>query len=109
MYALANCRVSVLRGTTDNFGDEVDDSTVHASGVLANITQTSLNTFDAVSQTTHTVRALRGSLPSATDVRIGDRLKVEPDGPIYSINSVSDDSGPGWTADIRLELERTTS
>lgn len=108
MYALATTRVSILRGTdTDEFGDETDAVTVHASGILANIRETRRSVFDASTSTPRIVRTVECRLPSNTDILDSDRVKDENDGTIYGITSVTNPGGPGRRADLELELERT--
>ncbi|MFC5947073.1 hypothetical protein ACFQH9_02120 [Pseudonocardia lutea] len=109
MYALANTTVSVLRGSTvDEFGDETDNETVAASGIIANIRETSSTFSDPGSTTPRVVRNVTCKLPSTTDVTETDRIKDETSGVIYTINTVTQEGGPGRTPDLALLLERTT-
>jgi hypothetical protein len=109
MYQLANCLVSVLRGTTTNdYLDEVDTAAVHASGIPAFLTETAARTFDPATQTPRVVRTVTATVPSTTDVTETDRLRDDTRGVTYAVEVVHRPDVPGLTADLRLELRRVT-
>lgn len=109
MYAVANARCSILRGTTlDAYGDEVDAATVVASNVPALIEETNANFYDPSTQTPRVIRVVGCHLQSDTDVLPGDRLRDDTHGVIYMIESVTQPGGPGLVTDLELNLRRVT-
>lgn len=109
MYALANTKVSILRGSgEDIYGDETDATTAVATGIPASLSETAQNVFDPSTGTRRVVRAYRARLPRGTDVDPSDRIKDDTTNDIYTINDVIRQTQPGFQGDLRLELERTT-
>lgn len=109
MYALASTRVSILRGTsTDDYGDETDEPTVVASGVLACIREVASRVQDRTTGTPRQIRRVEAQLPSPTDVRVGDRLRDDRHHLTYLVENVTAPGGPGHTADLEVELKRVT-
>lgn len=110
MYAIATCRASILRGSVeDRYGDEADTDTVVEAGLLANISQTTLNTFDPSTGQARQVRTYRGILERSVDVRTADRLRDDTHSITYTINNVTRNDSPGLSGDVVLELERVTA
>jgi hypothetical protein len=107
MYGLANCLVSVLRGTTtDQWGDAVDNGAVAASGIPAFIIVRSRQVFDPSTQTPRTVQTIRGAVGSAVDIRDTDQILDETHDVIYAVESVTQPLAAGITPDTELELRR---
>jgi hypothetical protein len=109
VYALATATVSVLRGTTtDEFGDEVDGSTVHESGIPAYLTEKTETVFDPGTQTPRVVRMAMALLPHGTDVTDEDRLRDDSSGITYIVDDVIQTNAPGQMTDLKLVLRRVT-
>jgi hypothetical protein len=86
MYAVATCRGSILRGTTENeFGDDEDNNTVAASGVLARIKSKGRRVFDSATQTARIVQVPMARMQSDTDIRPGDRFRDDTHGVTYAV------------------------
>jgi len=100
----------VLRGTTtDDYLDTVDADTVASSGVPAAIRERTSRVSGGATGQPRVVRVVSGQVRSGTDVRIGDRLRDDTHGVIYTVENVTDPGGPGNTADLELELKRVTA
>lgn len=109
MYSLANCTVSVLRGTSTNaYGDVLDNNTVAASGIPAFIAVQSRTVTDAASQTPRVVQTIRGALGSAVDIQDTDQLRDDTHGVTYAVEAVTQPLAAGITPDLELELRRVT-
>ena len=108
MYGLANCSVSILRGTTtDTWGDTVDNGTVAASGIPAFITVDSRSVTDPASQTPRVVQTIRGAVSSTVDIRDTDQLRDDTHGGVvYAVEAVTQPLAAGVTPDQELELRR---
>jgi hypothetical protein len=109
VYSLANCLISILRGTTTNrYGDEVDNGTVVASGIPALVTETNRTVYDRASQEARIIRVSRGAVQSDVDIRDNDQIKREDTNTVYMVQSVTQPDGAGVTTDLVLELKRVT-
>jgi hypothetical protein len=112
MYAIASNVVSVLRGTTTNaYGDEVDDpdnAQVVASGIPAQIVVTSARAYDPTSQQLRVIQTIAGVVQSDVDIVESDQLIDDRTGVIYTVESVTQEGGPGFTSDLELVLRRVT-
>lgn len=110
MYEVANCTVSILRGTSVNqWGDTVDNSTVAASGIPALILVTTETTTDPSTQAPRTVQTVHGVVNSNVDVRDTDQILDETHSVTYAVESVTQPLATGFTPDLELELRRVTS
>lgn len=110
---LANCRVSILRGNyTDPLGDPVQNDTPTYENVPASIREVSSNETTVAAGMPRQVRFLVGRVPSGTDVRYEDRLRIE-DGPragyVYQIDGI-DETNQSAILELgtRLELRRVS-
>jgi hypothetical protein len=108
MYAVATCRGSILRGTTENeFGDDEDNNTVAASGVLARIKTTSRRIFDSSTQTARIVDVPMARMQSNTDIRPGDRFRDDTHGgTTYAVINVTQPDQQGRESDLVIELKK---
>ena len=107
MYGLANCTVSILRGTTtDQWGDTVDSGAVAATGIPAFIVVRSRSVFDPSTQTPRTVQTIVGAIGSTVDVRDTDQILDETHSVTYAVESVTQPLAAGITPDQTLELRR---
>lgn len=110
MYALASTLATIKRGTTVNaYGDVVDTgATVVATGVPVHIVVTNARPYDPTSQTIRVIQTISGAIQSDTDIREEDQLVDEQTQVTYSIQSVTQAMGPGFTSDLELVLRRIT-
>lgn len=109
MYAIANCLVDVLRGTSQNdWGDAVDNGTVAATGVPASIIVANTRVWDATTQTPRAVQRITGVMGSERDVRVNDQLRDTTHGITYAVDSVTQENAIGRTPDLSLLLSRLT-
>ncbi|ANZ35251.1 hypothetical protein BBK82_03350 [Lentzea guizhouensis] len=108
MYAVATCRGSILRGSTESeFGDEEDNETVAASGVLARIKSERRRVFDSATQTARTVRVPMARVQSDTDIKAGDRFRDDTHGGvIYAVIDVDQPDQQGRQSDLVIELRK---
>lgn len=116
MRAIPTTTVDVLGGvTTDDLGDEIEGSTVLASGVLASIleqVETNVVTTAADARV-QVVRRYTGRLPADTTVAGGGpitsahRLR-DVAGDVYVIDAVSQPAHPLLTNDLHLDLRKRT-
>lgn len=107
MYGLANCTISVLRGTaTDAWGDSVDSGAVVNSAIPAFIVVRSRTVYDPSTQTPRVVQNIVGAVGSNIDIRDTDQILDETHSITYSVESVTQPLGAGITPDQTLELRR---
>lgn len=111
MYGLANCLVSVLRGTaTNEFGDTVDvgadPSAVVATDIPAFIAVKSETITDPSTQTPRVVQTIRGAIGSDVDIRDTDQLYDDTHDVTYAVEAVTQPLAAGITPDQELELRR---
>lgn len=108
MTALATTRVSVLRGTTtDVFGDEIDASTVRASGIPASLIEASRQAQQPVTGTPRIIRSHVCRVPPGTDVTEDDRIRDDMTSEVYIVVSVTRNANPVMAQPLRLDLKRT--
>jgi DNA/RNA-binding domain of Phe-tRNA-synthetase-like protein len=111
MYAMANCRISVLRGTAlDEFNDVVDTgaTTPLLHGLPAQIIESSHITTDPSTQMPRTVRTIQAALPSNLPLDTGDRIRDDGTGVVYTVQSLERPSTLGFTPDLAATLRRVT-
>ncbi len=109
MNAVATTTVAILRGTsTDDYGDEVDGSTVVASGIPAAIQEQRQTVTTADDPQPRVVRIYTGRVNAGTDIQTGDRIKDETTNAIYIVDQFSQVASPVMTNDLRLDLRRVT-
>ena len=107
MRAIANTRVSVLTGTSeDSWGDTVDGTTVAATNIPASLIERSRLITTPEQPTPRTIRYTVARLPSNTTVGVEDRIRDDVTGTVYAITSVTSPSGVGHKPDLRLDLKR---
>lgn len=107
--AIATTRISILRGTTtDAYGDEQDTDTPIATGIPASLTEQSRRVTTRDDPTPRIVRYAVARVSAGTDVTDQDRVKDERTGAVYIVDAVSSMANPALTADLRLDLRRTT-
>lgn len=110
---IANCRVSILRGTfKDPFGDPIESDIPVQTGVPMSILEVASNETTMAGGMPRQVRYLVGRAHPGTDIRHEDRLKVE-DGPranhIYLVDGIDEVSESAiLDSGTRLELRRVS-
>jgi hypothetical protein len=105
----ATTTVAILRGTSTNaYGDEQDNETVAATGVVASIVEQTRYTEDPSSDRPRVVRYCIGRMYNGTDIRPGDRVRDEGDSTVYIVDSVTSPQHAAIRPDVRLELRRVT-
>lgn len=106
----ANTTVSILRGgSTDDFGDVVDDPVTVRRRVPASIVEQSRRVFLPAEGAFRVVRTLAGRVPAGTDVLKSDRIKDERTSQIYLVEELSQPATAGavMLQDIALQLSYT--
>ncbi|HEY9353679.1 MAG TPA: hypothetical protein VIP28_10525 [Nocardioides sp.] len=109
MLALATTTLTVYRGTTtDTYGDEQDTDTPVHTGIRASLTEQSRRVTTRDDPTPRIVRYAVARVTAGTDITDQDRLLDERTGAVYIVEAVSQMANPAVTADLRLDLRRTT-
>lgn len=107
--AIATTTVAVLRGTTtDSYDDEADVATPVYTRIPASLTEQSRRVTTRDDPTPRIVRYAVARVAAGTDVTDQDRIRDERTGAVYIIDAVSSMANPALTADLRLDLRRTT-
>jgi len=107
--AIATTTIAILRGTTtDSYGDEQDTDTPVHTRIPAALTEQTRRVTTRDDPTPRIVRYAVARVAAGTDVTDQDRVKDERTGAIYIVDSVSSMANPALTADLRLDLRRTT-
>ncbi len=109
MQAVANTKVSILRGTTtDAYDDEQDTDTPVHTGIPASLVEQSRRVTTRDDPTPRIVRYAVARVPARTDVTDQDRVLDERTGAKYIVDAVSGMDNPAIEVDRRLDLRRTT-
>jgi hypothetical protein len=109
MLALATTTLTVYRGTTtDTYGDEQDTDTPVHTGIAASLTEQSRRVTTRDNPTPRIVRYAVARVTAGTDITDQDRLVDERTGAVYIVDAVSQMANPAVSADLRLDLRRTT-
>jgi len=106
VYAVATCKGSILRGTTQNeFGDDEDNGSVVARNVSAAIKTKARRLFDSATQTARIVDVPMARMQSDTDIRPGDQFRDDTHGGvIYAVQNVTQPNQQGRDSDLVIEL-----
>lgn len=108
MNGRATTTISIFRGSTnDEYADEVDvndNTTLHASGVIASIIEQSRRAFVAAESRKTVVKNSIGRCTGGTDVIEGDRVKDERTQQFYFVEAVSAPATPRGVSDVRMVL-----
>jgi hypothetical protein len=107
---IANCKVSILRGTyKDPLGDTVESDNPTYEGVPASIREVASNETTVSEGMPRQVRFLVGRLPAGTDVQYEDRLRDEDNGRVYQVDGIDETNQSAiLETGIRLELRRVS-
>jgi hypothetical protein len=107
--AIATTTIAILRGTSTNaWGDEIDTDTPIYTGIPAALTEQSRRVTTRDDPTPRIVRYAVARVAAGTDVTDQDRVRDERTGAVYIVDTVSSMANPALTADLRLDLRRTT-
>jgi len=108
MMALANCTLTVFRGTSiDAYGDEIEVNTVSvATGIPASVIERSktVTTYDR--DTPRTVRWFTGRVDQGTDIRQNDRVRNEQTGMVFLVDSIATPGTGAIPSDMVLDLRK---
>lgn len=105
---LATTRVSILGGSaTDEFGDEIDGTTVLAAAIPASLIESTRTAMEPVTGTPRIIRTHICRLPPDTDIDEDKRIKDEQTNEIYIVVAVTKNSNPVLTQPLRADLKRT--
>lgn len=107
---LANCKVSILRGTyKDALGDPVESDNPTYVDVPASIREVASNETTVAEGLPRQVRFLVGRVPVGTDIRYEDRLRDEDNGRVYQVDGIDEINQSAFLeTGIRLELRRVS-
>lgn len=107
MYAIANCVVTVTRGTTVDpvSGNKIPASTVVYTG-SANIQEEQHNSWDLATQTPRTVRDLTMRVPSTADVAQHDYVLDTTHNVRFTVMGIQQNYGPLFVPDKVCDLKR---
>lgn len=109
MQAIATTTLAILRGTdTDDYGDEKDTDTPHATGIPASLVEQSRRVTTRDDPTPRIVRYAVARVPASTDITDQDRVRDERTSAIYIVEAVSSMDNPVFAVDRRVDLRRTT-
>lgn len=107
MYGLANCTISIMRGTSVNsYGDVLDSGSIVNQHVPAFIVVRSRTVFDPSTQTPRTVQTIVGAVGSGVSILDSDQIFDETHSVTYAVESVTQPLAAGITPDQTLELRR---
>jgi hypothetical protein len=90
------------------YGDETDTDTAVATGIPASLIEQARRVTTRDDPTPRIVRYTVGRVTAGTDVTDQDRIRDERTGDTYIVDAVSSMANPALTADLRLDLRRTT-
>jgi len=107
---LANCRVSILRGTyKDPLGDPVESDNPTYTNIPASIREVASDETTMAEGMPRQVRILVGRLPTGTDIQYEDRLRDEDNGRVYLVDGIDEiNQSAIMETGIRLELRRVS-
>lgn len=106
MHARATTTISILRGTgTDEWGNEVDNDTVVATGVRASIAETKIYAQGEVTLQPRNLRYARMRVTWGTDIQTNDRIRDERLNQTWTILNISPYQNPTVKQDLRVDLQ----
>jgi hypothetical protein len=109
MIGWATAPFTILRGTTTNSsGDDIDASTVAASGVLLGLRPGATRSDSNVSGTPRTITAWRGSCKATVDLRSFDRIVNERTGATFLVEGVRELTSGVRRTGIKFEAHRVS-
>ncbi len=105
MYSRATTTISILRGQgTDDWGDDIDNDTPAATGIIASILEQKIYSTTEVTTQPHNYRYARLRVKKGTDVRVNDRIKDERKNETWTITNISPLQNPVLGQDTRIDL-----
>jgi len=120
MYALANTKVTILRGTnTDSFGDIIDTPVAVYTDVIAFLSYPTMSplrpivlgqqVYEPANADPSVTRLAACTLPSGTDIRNTDQVLDQFTGLLYEVYAVTVLGMAGAVPDILVTLKRVTT
>lgn len=111
MIGRATTTISILTSgvTIDGFGDETQDINVVQQGIPASIMEQSRDIKSAGTREPRVTRTALGRVASNVPIDTDNRIKDEQTGIIYLVLAVSRLGNPVRGADLRLDLQATTT
>lgn len=110
MIARATTTVTIYRGqSTDEWGDDIDQNTIVATGVIASLLEQSQYFRAEITTQPRNFRYARLRLDSTTDIQPNDRIQDERTGWFWTIRNLSEYQNPVRQQDIRADLQRTVT
>jgi hypothetical protein len=107
MLALANTKITVLRGeTTNEYGDQVDTEEPFKRDIPASLIEQTKQLFDLASGTPRTIKLFTCRVNNNTNISLTDRIKDQSTNAIYAIDNISTPTGPTNASDMRLDLSK---
>jgi len=107
MIGVANTRISVLRGTSeDPRGEPQDDETVALPSLPASLLEVGkrISTYQTGTPMVPRKAVLR--MTGGTDIRDGDRIRDERSGKVWAVDAVTQPTGLAFTPDLVANLSR---
>lgn len=111
MISRATTTISVLSSavTVNDLGDEIENIDVNLQGIPASIIEQTRDIKSNATQTPRITRTAIGRVASNVPISTDNRIKDERTGTIYLVLGVSSLGNPVRSADLRLELQATTT
>lgn len=106
MISRANTTVTVYRGqAADDWGDNMDQDTVVATGVIASIIEQTVYARPEVTTNPRSFHFAKMRVNYGTDIRVGDRILDETTQDIWLITNLRARGNPVRRQDVRVDLE----
>lgn len=106
MISRANTTVTIYRGqAADDWGDNMDQDTIVATGVRASIIEQTVYARPEVTTQPRSFHYAKMRVTYGTDVRVADRIKDEKTNDIWLITSIRARGNPMRRQDVRIDLE----
>jgi hypothetical protein len=106
VYARATTTITVFRGQgADEWGDDVDNNTVVASGIRASIAEQKIYSMAEVTLQPRNLRYARMRVTKGTDIQTNDRIYDERLAQTWTIINISPYQNPVVGQDLRVDLQ----
>lgn len=105
MYSRATTTITIYRGQgVDDWGDDIDNDTPVATGVLASIMEQKIYSATEVTTQPHNYRYARLRVKKGTDIQKNDRIYDERLNQTWTITNISPYQNPVLGQDLRVDL-----
>lgn len=106
MICRANTTVTIYRGqAADEWGDNMDQDTVVATGVIASIVEQTVYARSEVTTNPRAFHYAKMRVNYGTNILVGDRVLDENTGDIWLITNLRARGNPVRRQDVRVDLE----